>query len=181
MNARYLFVAWAFVIAMVSGSALAQGDPAPIYGESFRHTATRITEENFAAKLSSENPTYRERIKDAHGTDRYELTVAPQGPEGDSKITSWRVVLRDLRHNIYDNILVTQQEPSPDAKNNLWWLNPSSFASVPVRAKRIIKVDGFFVTMQVKSFHFTPLESPYLDSMEVEFGFANSDPRMASP
>jgi hypothetical protein len=31
--------------------------------------------------------------------------------------------------------------------------------------------------MQVKSLHFTPLDSPYLDAMVVQFGFTNSDPR----
>jgi hypothetical protein len=31
--------------------------------------------------------------------------------------------------------------------------------------------------MQVKDMHFTPLDSPYLDSMVVHFGFSNSDPR----
>jgi hypothetical protein len=42
---------------------------------------------------------------------------------------------------------------------------------------RVIKVDGFYVLMQVKDLHFTPLDSPYLDSMAVHFAFSNSDPR----
>jgi len=29
----------------------------------------------------------------------------------------------------------------------------------------------------VKDFHFTPLDSPYLDSMAVQFAFTKSDPR----
>ena len=31
--------------------------------------------------------------------------------------------------------------------------------------------------IQVKDLHFTPLDSPYLDSMAVQFAFSNSDPR----
>lgn len=170
----------AFAAVMLAGPLIAQ-IPATIFAESFRHGSVRITEESFEAKLSPENATYRERIKDNHGSDRYELTLAPQGPEGDSKITSWRVALRDLHHSIYSNILITDQEPSPDPKNNLWWLNPNPFGAVPVTTKRIMKVDGFYVVIQVKSFHFTPLDSPYLDSMEVQFAFTNSDPRSASP
>jgi len=31
--------------------------------------------------------------------------------------------------------------------------------------------------LQVKAYHFNPLDSPYLDSMTVEVQFTNSDPR----
>jgi len=148
-----------------------------IYAESFRKGATQITEDSFEAKLSPENATYRERVKDSRGNDRYELMITPQGPEGDKQITSWRVKLRDLHHNIYNNILLEDQEPSQDPKNNLWWLNPNPLGPVPIRARRIIKIDGFYVAFQVKDLHFTPLDSPYLDSLAVEFAFTNSDPR----
>jgi hypothetical protein len=59
----------------------------------------------------------------------------------------------------------------------LWRLDPSKFALVPARATRIIKVDGFYVALRVKDFHFTPPDSPYLDSMSVFVEFTNSDPR----
>jgi hypothetical protein len=32
---------------------------------------------------------------------------------------------------------------------------------------------------QVKDLHFTPLDSPYIDSLAVQFAFTNSDPRTA--
>ena len=105
------------------------------------------------------------------------MTITPQGPEGDKQITSWRVKLKDLHHEIYSNILLENQEPSPDPKNNLWWLDPNGFGGVPIRALRIMKVDSFYVTIQVKDLHFTPLDSPYLDSLDVKFVFSNSDPR----
>jgi len=154
----------------------AQSTPT-IYAESFRKGSTQITEESFAAQLAPGNATYRERIKDSRGVDRYELTITPQGPEGDKQITSWRVKLKDLHHEIYSNILLENQEPSPDPKNNLWWLDPNGFGGVPIRALRIMKVDSFYVTIQVKDLHFTPLDSPYLDSLDVKFVFSNSDPR----
>lgn len=163
-------------LALLAVSAAAQNSPT-IYAESFRKGATHIVANSFDAKLTPESPTYRERLKDTAGNDRYELTITPQGPEGDSKITSWKVRLRDLRHSIYSNILLSEQSPSADAKNNLWWLDPNPFGPVPIRAKRVVKVDGFYVTMQVKDMHFTPLDSPYLDSMTVQFSLTNSDPR----
>ena len=158
--------------------AFAQSVPT-IYAESFRKGSTRITEEKFEAKLTPDSATYRERIKDSRGNDRYELTITPQGPEGDKQITSWRVKLRDLRYEIYSNILLEEQEPSVDPKNNLWWLDPNRFGGVPIRTRRIMKVDGFYVMFQVKDLHFTPLDSPYLDSLDVTFAFTNSDPRAA--
>jgi hypothetical protein len=162
---------------LLSAGAWSQATSPTIYAESFRKGATQIAEDKFEARLTPENATYRERIKDTRGADRYELTITPNGPEGDSKITSWRVKLRDLHHAIYNNILLVDQEPTPDAKNNLWWLNPNPFGSVPLQARRIMKVDGFYVSFQVKDVHFTPLDSPYLDTIVVQFSFSNSDPR----
>ncbi len=155
----------------------AQRTSPAFYAESFRRGTTQIKEERFEARLTPENPTYRELLKDTAGNDRYELTITPQGPEGDNRITSWRVKLRDLRHSIYSNLLLAEQQPSTDAANNLWWLTPNPFGPVPIRAKRIMKVDGFYVVFQVKELHFSPLESPYLDSMTVQFAFSNRDPR----
>jgi hypothetical protein len=176
MNRAALFVClWALIVwAMLGAPLLGQNDSPAIYAESFRQGSTRITEESFEAKLSPQNATYRERIKDSRGNDRYELTITPHVPEGDNKITSWTVKLRDLRHSIYNNILMAGQEPSTDAKNNLWLLDPNRFGPVPIRSRRIIKVDGFYVLIQVKDLHFTPLDSPYLDSMVVGFAFSNS-------
>jgi hypothetical protein len=167
-----------FGFAVFASAALCQTSPT-IYAESFRKGSTQITEDHFEAKLTPQNPTYRERLKDTRGNDRYELSVTPQGPEGDNKITSWRVKLRDLHHTIYSNVLLAEQEPSPDPKNNLWWLTPNPFGPLPIRTRRIMKVDSFYVTIQVKDMHFTPLDSPYLDSMIVQFAFSNTDPRTA--
>ena len=35
-------------------------------------------------------------------------------------------------------------------------------------------VDGFYVVFQVEELRFTPLASPYLDSMMVQFEFTNT-------
>jgi len=154
-----------------------QNPPATIYAESFRQGSIQISEEAFDAKLTPDNATYRERIKDSAGNDRYEMTITPLVLEASTQITSWKVTLKDLHHTIYSNILLADQLPSADPKNNLWWLNPNRFSAVPIRTRRIVKVDGFYVVIQVKDLHFTPLDSPYLDSMTVQFAFSNRDPR----
>jgi hypothetical protein len=182
---KRILIALAMAMCAVAGNAAAQNLGAPnaqapgpaIFAESFRHGQARVTEHSFEMKLNPQNPRYRERIKDLAGNDRYELTVVPQSPEGDMQITSWHLRLKDLHHGIYDNILRAAQEPSSDPHNNLWWLNPDGFAPVPILTRRIIKVDSFYVTIEVKAYHFTPLDSPYLDSMTVDVKFSNADPR----
>ena len=154
------------VLAGVMMAALLAGQSSPptIYAESFRQGSTRIVGETFELKLTPANAIYQKLIKDTQGKDRYVLTVMPQMPGGDDKITSWAVTLRDLRHSIYGNLLLAEQEASDEAKNNLWRLDPNQFAPVPIRARRIMKVEAFYVVMQVKALHCTPLDSPYLDS-----------------
>jgi hypothetical protein len=158
--------------------SFAQSTLPPFYAESFRQGSTRVIERRFEVKLTPQDSTYRERIKDSRGADRYVFSITPQGPEGDVEITSWQVKLADLHHAIYDNVLRVSQESS-DRKDALWWLDPSKFAPIAAYAKRVIKVEGFYVVLQVKAFHFTPPDSPYLDSMTVTVELANSDPRTA--
>src|SRR5579859_7291972 len=81
----------------------AQSAPPSFYAESFRKGPTHITENKFDVKLTPEAPVFKQRLKDAGGAERYELVVTPRisAGEGNDKITSWEVSLRDLRHVIY--------------------------------------------------------------------------------
>jgi hypothetical protein len=151
-----------------------------MYAESFRQGATHIVEDHFEAKLTAHDSSYRERIKNSRSVDRYAFSSEPVGPLGDTKITSWQARLVDLQHKLYDNVLLTSQVPSDnpdDPKDAITKLDPSRFAKVPAQTKRIIKVDSFYVVLQVKDFRFNPPDSPYLESMTVAVEFTNSDPR----
>ena len=161
-------------------SLCAQQAPAVFYAESFRQGATHIIEDDFEAKLTSQDSSYRERIKDSRGTDRYVFSIEPVVPVGDTKITSWQAKLADLQHKLYDNVLLTSVVPSDspdDPKDAITKLDPSRFAKVPAQTKRIIKVDSFYVVLQIKAFRFNPPDSPYLESMTVAVDFTNNDPR----
>lgn len=154
--------------------------PVTIYAESFRQGPTQIVPQEFEIKLTPHDPSFSARIKDSHGTDRYLLSIDPQGPEGDTQITAWQVKLVDLQHRYYDNILLTTRQPeasTSDPKNTLWRLDPSNFARVPAHAVRIIKADGFYLIIRVMAHHFSPIDSPYLDSMTVHLELTNTDPR----
>ena len=171
---------------------LAQSAPASIYVESFRQGPNRISEERFEVKLTPQDPVFHERLKDAHGEDSYALSITPVGPERESNITMWQVKLTDLHRKMYDNLLLTSptpfedpnsdpnDDPTVDPRNLLWRLNPSRFSRVPLSAERIIKVESFYVVLRVKAHHFTPSDSPYLDSMTVAVEFTNTDPRAES-
>jgi hypothetical protein len=169
----------AAILLFCGAAAYAQKPPAAVYAESFRRGATRITAASFEVKLTPQNSVFFDRIKDTYGSDRYLVTIVPEIPEGEDHVISWQVRLTDLHHLIYNNVLLESQEPSSNPGNNLWQLNPSRFGAVPTKAQRIMKVDGFYVSLQVTAYHFTPLESPYLDSMTVQVKFTNADPRTA--
>ncbi|MGD0269936.1 MAG: hypothetical protein ABSB14_12800 [Candidatus Sulfotelmatobacter sp.] len=173
-------------IALCMASRLsAQSPSSTVYAESFRQGTGHVVEETFEARLNLQDATYRERIKDSRGADRYTFSIVPHIPPGDNKVTAWYVKLGDLRHTIYDNVLLSSPAPSDDpagtTKGSLWQLDPSRFAFVPVGAVRLIKVESFYVVLQVKAYHFTPPDSPYLDSMTVSVDFRNTDPRQSDP
>jgi hypothetical protein len=168
-----------FAIALLAGIAPAQNSPHTVYAESLRRGATSITEDKFELKLTPDNPSYKQRLRDSSGAERFELTITPKigEGEGNDKITSWLVGLSDLRHGLYGNILQFDQELSEEPRDNLYWLNPVPSAPVPILAKRIIKVEGFYVVFQAKDFRYNPPDSPYLDSMTVQLELTNRDPR----
>ena len=168
-----------FTLALLAGAASAQNSPPTVYAESFRKGPTRITEDKFEQKLTRANPEYKQRLRDVSGVERFDLVIAPKIGEGErsDKITSWTVGIYDLRHAVYGNVLQFDQESSEEPRDNLYWLNPAHSAPVPILARRIIKVESFYVVFQVKDFHYNPPDTGYVDSMRVELRFTNRDPR----
>jgi hypothetical protein len=156
---------------------LSQSSPPTIYVESFRRGSTHITEEGFDLKLTPENETYRESVKDAQGKDCYEQTIAPLMPGGDDKVTSWNVTLRDLRHTFHRNVLMAEQTPSDEAKNNLFWLNPKPTAPAPLRAKRVMKEEDFYMVDPSEGSALHAAGFALFGSDGISFALTNNDPR----
>ena len=177
-----IFLRALFTLALVAGAAFAQNAPPTVYAESFRKGPTHITEDKFEQKLTTADPSYKQRLRDSSGTERYDFSITPKISEGEGndKITSWVVGIYDLRHAVYGNVLQFDKELSEEPRDNLYWLNPASSAPVPILARRIVKVEGFYFVFQVKDFHQNPPASGYLDSMTVECTFTNRDPRAAA-
>ncbi len=55
------------ILLFIATYSLAQSTPASVYAESFRQGPTHIVEEKFEVKLTPQDATYRERIKDSSG------------------------------------------------------------------------------------------------------------------
>lgn len=174
-----IFLRALVTLALLAGLVFAQNSPPTVYAESLGKGPTHITEDQFEQKLTTADPSYKQRLRDSSGIERYDFSITPKISEGEGsdKITSWVVGIYDLRHTVYGNVLQFEQEFSEQPRDNLYWLNPAPSAPVPMLARRIIKVEGFYFVFQVKDFHRNPPASGYLDSMTVECTFTNRDPR----
>ncbi len=176
------WIALIFAVLLFPLSMAAQNPAPAFYAESFRRTPIRIAEDKFDVKLTIDNPSYKQRLRDSSGTERFELTITPKRPEGGAgnQITSWQMSLVDLRYPVYGDLLQFDRELSENPRDNLYWLNPLPTAPVPIRSKRIIRLHGFYFVAEVTDYRITP-PTPYLEFMTTHLELTNSDPRQAAP
>ena len=167
-------------IAALASQLWAQAAPRPVYVESFRNGSTHVAERTIVANLSGDNPKFTAKIKDSDNDDRYELSLVPQRvSEGDDRIVAWRVLLIDLNRKYLGNLLVATKPPgllSDGLKDRAWWLDPSPYAVVPLRTKRVFKVEDFYCVVQVTDHRQTVPERLLLDFMKVEVEFTEANP-----
>jgi hypothetical protein len=158
----------------------AQAVPKPLYVESFRKGPTRLAELLLVANLTAENADYKATVKDSRGNARYQLSLEPAREEGGAeRVVSWRVLLIDPHRRYMGNFLVATRPPEPltdRPQDRAWWLDPSPYAIVPLRARRVFRVEDFYCVIQVKHFHVLP-ENHLPDAMTVEIRFTETDPR----
>lgn len=130
-------------LLMIKVALSAQDDAPTAYVLSLRKGATRSTEDKFETRLTPADSTYRERIKDTAGSDRYELTITPQagGAKKASPRGAHNCAICGMRFTAIS--CWSRGEPSPDPNHNLWWLDPNGFGLVPIRTRRIVNVEGF--------------------------------------
>lgn len=168
--------------AMIVGSLLltaglfAQTKVSFVYVESFRKGSAKVTESSNEMQLDLKKPFCQIHVKDRSARERYLFLCEPQRVgQGDNRITSWQVRLEDSHHKIYPNVLMATPDVTQD-KAQIGWLDPGKFAKIPLTTERVIKVDSFYCVVQVKDYHFTTQEQPYLDRMTIEVSFTNKLP-----
>ncbi|MFZ0805737.1 MAG: hypothetical protein WAN03_06125, partial [Candidatus Sulfotelmatobacter sp.] len=143
----------------------------------FRQGIVRIEEDAFGVGLNAHDADSFEWIRDSHGHHRYDLSIRVERAQSGDQVISWSLVLKDLRHPKAGNILMSAPEASLDPVPNLWKLDLSRSSAVPARVKRIIKVDGFYVTIEVQDVHFESRDAQYPDRADINLTLTNSDPR----
>jgi hypothetical protein len=166
---------------LLAGTSLAETSSKAVYVESFRQGPTQVPEYAMVANLDADTPTYTAKIKDKDDNKRFQLSILPHhAGEGDAHIISWRVQLVDLKRPYLGNVLVSTKPPdvlTDTAGDRAWWLDPSSYAIVPLNTKRVFKVEDFYCVVEVKDYHRVVPERLWLDSMRVEVQFTGKDPR----
>jgi len=167
-------------VLTLAAHSLAQAAPKPVYIESFRKGPVRLAEVLLVANLTSQNAEYKATVKDSTGNDRYQLSLEPSRENGGTeRVVSWRVLLIDPHRRYLGDYLVATRPPevlTDRPQDRAWWLDPSPYAIVPLRAQRVFKVEDFYCTIQVKEFQVVPVTG-LPESMTVEIRFTGKDPR----
>jgi hypothetical protein len=167
------------LLALLSPVLFSQTSPGPVFVESFRRGQTKITEKTLQINLDTKSPTYKASIQDSDGDNHFVFSLTPLrvGVE-DPSILSWKASLVDVHRKIYGNLLFPYRDQlsNKGPQGNAPALDPSPYAIVPVRARRVVKVENFYCSIEVKQYHFVMPGQPHLDSMNVEVQFTNTNP-----
>jgi hypothetical protein len=163
-------------------ASLAQTAPKPVYAESFRRGATKITESSFPVNLNTKTPSYRIGVKDASGKDRFVFSLSPiRVGEEDGRILAWQASLEDIHTRTYGNLLLPSRDPylNESTAGKVSRLDSNPYALVPIEAKRVFKVQDFYCILQVTAYHRISPDRLHLDSMAVDVQFSNTNPLTA--
>jgi len=186
----FLFTFPLFAIWLLSGLETYSQDKQPIFSqpkdepvyfaESWKKGSRQIEPQKIIIKLDWHNPKHEAYIKDALGTYLYRLEIRPSPSKGEREF--WILDLK-LIDDDYP-LLVTRRTDGPlgNLEDYLGWLYPvkdynprgSGLFKMPLSAKRVVKIEGFYCVIQVKSYKFSPEKNHILDSIEVEVEFTNS-------
>jgi len=153
------------------------------YAESWQKGTRQIQERRLSIRLSRELPLYEETINDASGRPRYKLKIEPRfESEQDSIPKDWSVRLigpddtysllqpdHDEGKHVFNkedylDFLYPVEEPD--------W-RKTGFHGVPLSAKRVIKVEGFYCIIQVKAYHLSQSKARAFEWLEVDIDLTN--------
>ena len=161
------------------------------YSKSWKKGTRLVQEEKIDIELDTKNRTYQTDIKDASGKARYKLRVEPTLTDNhDSSIGAWAVRLIGMGDPF--SLLAAHNQPHQHdftiedyldllypVENADW--RKTGFFGVPLSAKRVIKVEGFYCIIQVKSYHLNSAKPRALDWIKLEIQFTNNyEPKPSS-
>ncbi len=167
---------WILVVLLASAVVgVADDSGKPVYSDSFKKGATRITEQTLDVTLTPQHARQDFKILDSSGKPRYTLRFVPDMPSGDSKVLGWFVRLADAHHQIYDNVLPVSLDLSRDTRQ-AWWLDGRQFSKIPLQVQRVFKVEQFYCVVQVREVKRLNAGQPYLNQLDLTVQFTNTRP-----
>lgn len=180
-----------FLSLAITGLAQ-QRDPETFYVESWKRGHQQIQEQKLTIELNSSEPEYQAVIKDSLGSEQYKLVVYHFPVERIPYYEFWRISLyRKLklctasdRSQNWDLLTLEGGPPGDNLpkENNIGLLYPAEkpnilkdngMAVYPISAKRVIKVEGFYVIIQVIGYKFNSTNPRAVDSLTVQVEFTN--------
>lgn len=175
-----------------------------IYVESWKEGNKKISNQQIDLFLTPNNSEYQSIITSVKGKQyklsvifipASELAISESGKSTDS----WKVELREIdltkdkSESIGDNLLEEVgirggRNNFPRREDLIGYLYPKDKTRIyangvpfidgkfyyPIKAKRIIKVEGFYVTILVKDFKLNSLDNHKVDSMEISIELKNA-------
>jgi hypothetical protein len=173
------------LVALTGLTPYLQHNQGAFYIESWKKGTRQVEEQKLCIKLSKAKPKYEALIKDSSGRARYRLQLWPGRGNGNNPgIVEWTVGLIDVTQVGGGDLLRRSNDTGQDyftARDRVGWLypveNPKSINAesdvVPIFVKRVVKIEDFYLIIEVKDFHFSPRKRG-LESMTVQVEFANS-------
>lgn len=149
------------------------------YAESWKKGTRKIEEQKLTIKLDKKRDRFERRIKDASGTDSYKLVIERHSMSTGPSF--WIVELLQLKEKIALLIASRGGGDVIEKENYYGSLYPvedpdwrkTGYLGVPLSAKRVFKVEGFYCIIQVKDYKLNPEKWRVLDSIEIEVEFTN--------
>lgn len=166
------------------------------YVESWKKGTRKIQEQKLEIKLTRQSPDFKAAIKDTSGKIQYELFIAPNRQEKKADgIHFWNVTLlkaqgvfSKLANDDRVDLLKPTNDPFQDSfgwEDMMGMFNPrcddqhiyKDNACHPNEwflVKRVIKVEMFYVIMQVKGYQHEEGRGPKLSTLTLNIEFANT-------
>jgi hypothetical protein len=167
----------------------AQRRPAVICAESWKRGDGRIKEQTLTVTVGAEQPTFAAVIPDSEGRRQFKLSLRhhPAGREY-YELEYWTVHLSQVKNgageeDLGDNLLLAAQPgpgkhyfPKGDLIGYLYPREqPKRFLEnyFPIYGERVVKVEGFYVVINVNSYSYGQQNSKLVHSMNVSIEFRN--------
>jgi hypothetical protein len=179
----------AFTLILLSTIALPQQNKNVFYIESWKKGERQIQEQKLTIELSTREPNYKTKIKDASGQERYKLVIRHSPlKKGGPNHNYWYVTLSDElgaspKYDLFQCVTPGPGKhyfPKEDYVAMLYPVEqPNIYKDVnshyPMSAQRVIKVEGFYVIIRVLSYKFNEKSPKEVSSIKVEIEFTNKN------